>query len=152
MRQLDWTEVPKALPGRERKLLRRPSFWEDVSWDTSQFLLWKAHSTSRGYIVEDINDELCVWVLVFARKNRTRHAKMCDFCNHVHSGKDPGAELFSVQVSNAKWLGRSACVDLECRSRCLEIGVHSMRETLSSEQKIQRVNDNIIDFIISLHR
>lgn len=148
----DWNEAVRAFPRSARKHMRKPPDWEDSQELPDGYRMWMAPNVPRGYLLEDVSGKLTGWEMTFDPKVRGKpRAEMCDLCNFVHGGSSSGVTFFSIPLSKQKTTGLFACRDLGCDHRCAETGVNAMRESLTTKEKRQRLQENILDLITRLH-
>ena len=148
MSKFNWDDVPPLFKGKEKKLLKRPSFWDALVQTDQDYIMWRSESVYRGYFIQMMDSGLSGWVLTFDPKqsSKNRKATMCDLCKFVHGGGSPGTHFFSVHNRDrTRSVSFLACADLKCIDRCGETSVNSMRETLSKEQKIARLHASVFD-------
>ncbi len=149
---LDWNEVVEAFPRSARKHLRKPYNWDQTPNLVNGYRMWLGQGVYKGYLLEDISGKLFGWELLFDAKARNnKRAEMCDLCKFVHGGTSCGVAFFSIQSSKNRSIGLYICRDLDCEKRCSETGVNAMRESLTQQEKKERLEKNILDIIVRLH-
>lgn len=138
--------VPKDLAGRP---------WEDLD-----FLGW-SDPTMRGrcYIVVPRGDDLDLDGVAFRyATGGLGQAQMCAICKTTHTGG--GVSLMTAQKAGesgrrGNTIGIYMCTDLACslyaRDKRRPAAGNRYRESLTLEEKVQRVRENITSFVAGLH-
>ena len=138
----------------EAKRLHVPKDLATRPWDDLDYLGWRdPQSPARGYLVAETGDGLTGLVLR-APDASVGHARksLCSLCLTVHSG---GVSLMvarragrSGQQGNS--VGTYVCSDLACSLYVRgkrDTGTAGMHETLSTDQRAERLRTNLDAFI-----
>ncbi|MCY7402800.1 MAG: FBP domain-containing protein [Nocardioides sp.] len=133
-------KIPQALPGQP--------------WEHLDYFGWRdPQSTARGYLVADLDGTL-TGIMLRAPDSTAGHARksLCTLCLTAHSG---GVSLMvapragkSGQRGNS--VGTYICADLACSLYIRgkrETGTAVMHETLTLDQRIERLLGNLGDFV-----
>ncbi|HET8605157.1 MAG TPA: FBP domain-containing protein [Marmoricola sp.] len=138
----------------ETKRLNVPRDLAQRPWDDLDYFGWRdPQSPMRGYLVAPVGDRL-VGVALRAPSSSVGSARpsMCSLCLTLHSG---GVSLMvAPRAGKAGQQGHSVgtniCADLSCslylRGK-LRTGTPAMRETLSLDQRIERLVGNVESFL-----
>jgi hypothetical protein len=138
----------------ETKRLNVPRVLAQRPWDDLDYFGWRdPQSPVRGYLVAPVGDRL-VGVALRAPSSSVGSARpsMCSLCLTLHSG---GVSLMvAPRAGKAGQQGHSVgtniCADLSCslylRGK-LRTGTPAMRETLSLDQRIERLVGNVESFL-----
>lgn len=110
-------------------------------------LSWVHRSGHLGFVVLNIDNKLSG--IILERRQMQKNAKvcMCDWCLSVY----PNSQIaqFSFRKDKNTMIGHYICCDLNCEKKILSPdsnNVHSMRETLSKEERIDRYYSNVKRF------
>ena len=138
----------------EAKRLHVPKDLASRPWDDLDYLGWRdPQSPARGYLVAVVEGEPTA-VVLRAPEKTVGHARksLCSLCLTVHSG---GVALMvapragkSGQRGNS--VGTYICSDLACSLYVRgkrETGTSGMHETLSAEQRAERLRENLGAFV-----
>ena len=139
----------------EARRLNVPKDLATRPWDDLDYLGWRdPQSTTRGYLVAEVDGAL-TGVVLRAPENSVGHARrsLCSLCLTVHSG---GVALMvapragrSGQRGNS--VGTYICSDLACSLYVRgkrETGTTGMHETLTAEQRADRLRHNLGAFVV----
>jgi hypothetical protein len=122
-------------------------------WEHLDYLGWRdPQSPGKGYLVAPLDGRLVGLALRAPTASPGPRRSMCSLCMSVHSG---GVSLMvapragkSGRMGNT--VGTYICSDLRCslyiRGR-LKVETPTVRETLSPEQRIERLLGNLADFV-----
>lgn len=147
------------LTGGETKRLNVPRDLAERPWGDLDYLGWRdPQSPTRGYLVAPVGDRH-VGVALRAPSSSVGSVRpsMCSLCLTVRSG---GVSLMvAPRAGKAGKAGHSVgtniCADLACslylRGK-LQTGTPGMPETLTVEQKIDRLVGNLESFIARVER
>lgn len=136
-------EIRAAFPRHERRRIVLPT---EPRWEHIDFLGWIHRSGHLGFIVCRIGNGVTGLVV---ERNVTRgpglRRLMCDICCTLH---DKGGIATYTRWNRAQMRARShmLCADLGCSlyvRRLLKTECVQMAETMSQEEKIGRLNDNV---------
>jgi hypothetical protein len=139
----------------EAKRLRIPREVLDRPWDDLEFLGWRdPQSTARGYLVAEVGGAL-QGVALRAPESKPGQARknLCSLCLTQHTGG--GVSLMvAPRAGKAGQQGHSVgtyiCADLACSLYVRgkrQTGTPRMHETLTVEQKVDRLVVNLEAFL-----
>ena len=139
----------------ELERLELPWWFDATLWDTLDYLGWVDPATpERGHLVAETSFGV-VGVMLRLPKNRPRGRRaLCNLCWTQHPGQ--GALLMVARRAgraglNHNTVGTYICADLSCslylRGLRRAFGGGFMPETLAAEARIQRLNENVEDFL-----
>lgn len=141
----------------DAKRLSVPKDLADRPWQDLDFLGWSDPSLrGRCYIVVPRDDELDGVAFRYGTGG-TGKAQMCAICKTTHTGG--GVSLMTAQKAGesgrrGNTIGIYMCTDLACslyaRNMRRPAAGNRYRETLSLDEKVQRVRDNITSFVSGL--
>lgn len=143
----------------EAKRMNVPRDLAERPWDDLDYLGWRdPQSPARGYLVAPVGDRT-VGVALRAPGASAGSARpsMCSLCLTVRSG---GVSLLvspraGKAGSQGHTVGTNICDDLACslyvRGK-LHAGTPAMRETLTLEQRIERLVENVESFVARVTR
>lgn len=147
MRTLTKEEIILSFSKKDVKKLKLPDF-NTIEWKNIDYLGWVHPSGHLGFMVYELDSTLIGLVLDKTTPG-TKNAKMCSLCLTIHNGR--GVSIFSTQVKskpNTKH-GIYVCSDLQCslyvRNK-KNFPANQMRETISMDDKILRLNSNLDNF------
>lgn len=135
--------------------LELPWWFDATLWDSLDYLGWTDPGLpERGYLVTETSFGL-VGVILRLPKNRPHGRRtLCNLCWTQHSG--PGALLMVARRAgraglNHNTIGTYMCADLACsmylRGLRRSTGGGLLPETLEPDARIQRLRDNVEDFL-----
>lgn len=138
----------------EAKRLNIPRDLGQRPWDDLDYLGWRdPQSPQRGYLVAEADGRLC-GIVLRAPESTVGHARksMCSLCLTVQSG---GVSLMvAPRAGKAGQQGHSVgtyiCSDLACSlyvRRKRETGTPGMHETLTIDQRVDRLVGNLTSFL-----
>lgn len=141
----------------DAKRLSVPRDLADRPWEDLDFLGW-SDPTLRGrcYVVVPDGDGL-TGVAFRYETGGTGRAQMCTICKTTHTGG--GVSLMTAQKAGeagrrGNTVGIYMCTDLACslyaRNKRRPAAGNRYRETLTDEEKVQRVRDGITAFVAGL--
>ncbi|CRK51603.1 conserved hypothetical protein [Rhodococcus sp. RD6.2] len=141
----------------DAKRLSIPRDLGDRPWEDLDFLGW-GDPTLRGrcYIVVPLGDELAGVAFRYETGGPGK-AQMCAICKTTHTGG--GVSLMTAQKAGesgrrGNTIGIYMCTDLACslyaRNKRRPTAGNRYRETLSIEEKVDRVRENITSFVTGL--
>ena len=110
-------------------------------------LSWTEPSGHRVYLVFQDPSEGYLRGIVFQRTHASTDtpASMCQWCHTVRSGT--GVSLLTAAVGPNRRIGMHLCSDLNCKENTLSPpGIHDLRESLSSYERLQRVLKRMGEF------
>lgn len=140
--QLSREEVLALVPRRERKDFKLPRDFDQIKWDTIEFLSWKHLSGHRAYLLENESGKPRLWVFECGIRSTSKHPSMCGLCNSIKKGS--GVELFTHRSDDkTRVIGFYFCSDLDCVDCVEKTNPNSMRETISPEKKRERMLENL---------
>lgn len=141
--------LTEAFNKKDRKKLWIPkAVLEDENIKDKEVIAWMHKSGHLGYMVLNDKDGLKGIVLDRGSLEKNGHVAMCDLCCSVYSSAK--IAMFTFKKSKEVTVGTRICSDLKCEDRIRSSetnNVHSMRETLSRDEKILRYYVNAIDFV-----
>lgn len=147
MRTLTREEIISSFRKKDVKNLKLPDL-NIVEWENIDYLGWLHPSGHLGFMVYEL-DSILIGLVLDKTTPGTKNAKMCSLCLTIHSGN--GVSMFSTQVHskpNTKH-GIYVCSNLHCslyvRNK-KDLPVNQMRETISIDDKICRLNSNLDNF------
>jgi hypothetical protein len=108
---------------------------------------WLEPSGHRVYLVFRDTESQKPRGIVFTRTHSHTDgiSKMCDWCHSVRGGDSIG--LLSARASQNLTIGVELCTDLSCKEKLAHTpGVNDVRETLSPDEKIERLLKKMSDF------
>jgi hypothetical protein len=142
----------------EAKRLNVPRDLADRPWADLDYLGWRdPQSRNRGHLVAPYDGGLVGLVLRAPDKTPGAARKsMCSLCMTVHSG---GVTLMvAPRPGKAGQQGHSVgtyiCADLQCSlyvRHKLTTGTPRMHETLTLEQRVERLTANLETFVARVH-
>jgi hypothetical protein len=138
----------------EARRLHVPRDLADRPWGDLDYLGWRdPQSPARGYLVTEV-DGRAVGVALRAPGSGVGQVRrsMCSLCLTLHSG---GVSLMvAPRAGKAGQQGHSVgtyiCADLACSLYVRgkrETGTPGMHETLSTDQRVERLRDNLVAFL-----
>ena len=138
----------------EAKRLRVPKDLAERPWADLDYFGWRdPQSPARGYLVADL-DGVLRGVALRAPESTVGHARrsMCALCLTLHTG---GVNLMvAPRAGTAGQQGHSVgtyiCANLSCSlylRRKLDTGTPGMHETLTLDQRIERLLGNLRSFV-----
>ncbi|XKT75002.1 MAG: FBP domain-containing protein [Patescibacteria group bacterium UBA2103] len=147
--ELPWENLRSQLPRKEKKFFERPPNWRSPEMLSSGYVMWRTKNARRGYLLETItSDEASLWAFELERvRNTSSGAIMCDLCKYVHSEADVGTSILTFRPTKTISRNFIVCADLQCSSRYKDIGVNSMRETMSPAEKLERFEVELVNFL-----
>lgn len=142
-------EALKLLHRRDAKNFKLPPGFEKMDLSTVEFLAWKHPSGHRGYILENETGTPRIWVLECETKSTNSKPAMCSLCCTVKSGS--GTKMFSYRPDNNrnKIVGFYLCSDLNCVENVTAVNPNSMRETITPDEKRQRMLSNLHGIVLT---
>ncbi|GAA3037842.1 FBP domain-containing protein [Streptomyces glomeratus] len=144
----------------EAKRLAVPRDLGERPWDDLDFLGWRdPGAPDRSYLVTERAGRLVGVALRFPSSQRGfLHRSMCSLCLTTHPGN--GVSLMTARKAGAAGregnsVGVYMCTDLACplyiRGRKVPEGGGRFEESLTPEQQIARMMDNLSAFLDKLH-
>jgi hypothetical protein len=143
----------------EASRIALPRDLSELPWEDMDFLGWRdPGAPNRSYIVAEHEGELVGVTLRFASRTAGSHQRsMCSICLTTHVAS--GVALMTAHKARGSSgdydsAGEYICSDLACslyvrgRKR-VEQGVR-MKETLTTEEKIARTQENLSTFLTKL--
>lgn len=143
----------------EAKRLNVPRDLAQKPWGDLDYLGWRdPQSPARGYLVARFGDRS--WGVALRAPTSgvgVARASMCSLCLTVRSG---GVSLMVAPRAgkagqHGHTVGTNICADLSCslylRGK-LQTGTPSMRETLTLDQRIDRLVGNLESFVVRVTR
>lgn len=134
----------KTLHRRDFKDLKLPKDFDKIKWSSIEFLAWKHPSGHRGYILETESGVPKIWVLESETKaSLNKRPVMCSLCMHIGSGSSVSLFCYRPENNRNKIVGNYLCSDLNCVDNVSKINPNSMRETLTNDEKRDRMVKNL---------
>jgi len=119
----------------------------EVILENEKIVSWLHPSGHIGYMV--YNDGNNIRAFMMDRMNSSKQASdkagICDWCKSVNSINK--LAMFSFKTTENKTVGFYLCSDLDCLSSINNPGPHSIRETLTREEKRIRYFHNFETFV-----
>ncbi len=144
----------------EAKRLNVPPRLNEVDWESLEFFSWiDAKNPQKACVVVPQQDGAVAGVLLTRAKAQGKKAQMCSFCMTLHPGS--GISLFSAAKTGesgrrGNTLGTYICSNLRCADyvtgKKKPEGIRQMDETLTVEQRLQRMLENAQAFVERLHQ
>ena len=142
----------------EARRLNVPKDLASRPWDDLDYLGWRdPQSPARGYLVADLDGDLVGVVLRAPEKTVGGHARksLCSLCLTLHSG---GVALMVAPRAGragqrGNTVGTYICSDLACSLYVRgkrDTGTAGMHETLSTEQRADRLRENLGAFVVRI--
>lgn len=149
MRPITNEDIKKLVPKKHIKNFKLPKDFDKIDWSKKNFLGWIHPSGHLGYILEDFEESHRLWIFDCNTSNNNSTASMCSICLSIHGRGKTGTNIFSIQdpVNKNTRNGYYICADLGCDTRVMEINENSMRETLTTEDKVIRMLINLENLI-----
>lgn len=145
--------INATVPELER--LELPWWFDATLWDSLDYLGWTDPALpERGYLVADTSFGLTGVVLRLPKNRPHGRRALCNLCWTQHRGQ--GALLMVARRAgkaglNHNTVGTYICADLACslylRGLRRSVGGGMMPETLDPQARIERLRENIEDFL-----
>ncbi|WP_300677567.1 FBP domain-containing protein [Nocardioides sp.] len=125
----------------------------DQPWEHLDYLGWRdPQAPAKGYLVTVVDDRLRGLALRAPSTPPGPRRSMCSICLSQHSG---GVSLLVAPRAGkagrqGNTLGTYLCSDLRCSlyvRGLLKTEISTVRETLSTEQRVERLVRNLADFV-----
>ncbi len=139
----------------ELERLDLPWWFDATLWDSLDYLGWTDPALpERGYLVAETSFGVVGAVLRLPKNRPVGRRALCNLCVTQH--KSQGALLMVAKRAgkagrNHNTIGTYICADLSCslylRGLRRAFGGGFMPETLAAEARIQRLNENVEDFL-----
>ncbi|MGW1163420.1 FBP domain-containing protein [Streptomyces sp. NPDC002513] len=144
----------------EAKRLTIPRDLDERPWDDLDFLGWRdPGAPDRSYLVTERAGGLAAIALRFPSSQRGfLHRSMCSLCLTTHPGN--GVSLMTARKAGTAGregnsVGIYMCTDLACplyiRGKKVPEAGGRFEETLTTEQQLTRMRDNLSAFLDKLH-
>lgn len=138
----------------EAQRMQLPGGMHDLDWETLDFFGWvDPQSPTKAYLVAPSSDGP-IGILLRRNVGGSSRARMCSVCLTTHSG--PNVTLMVAPRAGkagraGNTVGVDVCADLACSRYARGILPPSipplLKETLSVEERVERVRGNIDAFI-----
>lgn len=139
----------------EAKRMNVPRNLDAIAWDGLQFFSWiDDKNPQKACLIIPDQDGNTAGIVLTRAKTQGKRAQMCSFCMTLHPGS--GISLFSAaKVGEAgrrgNTLGTYICSNLRCHDyvtgKKKPEGIRQMDETLSTEQRLERMQENARSFV-----
>ncbi len=134
-------------PKNRKKFWVPEKLFEIENINDRKVISWIHKSSHLGFLVNNHNKDMSG--IILERKSMTGGGKvcMCDFCLSVY-GTSKMAQ-FTYRRSKTESISYYICDGLDCEDRITSLGVetlHSMKETISQEERIVRYYDRVNAF------
>lgn len=134
----------------EAKRMNVPRHLDQVAWDELQFFSWiDDKNPQKACLVIPQKDGSLAGILLTRAKAKGKQAQMCSFCMTLHPGS--GISLFSAPKvgesgRRGNTMGTYVCSNLRCvdyiTGKKKPEGIRQMDETLTVEQRLERMLEN----------
>lgn len=137
--------ITAAFSPKNRKKLWIPSHissMEDIS--SRKVISWIHKSGHLGYMILNLRGQFSGLIMSCNPLTGKAKACMCDWCLSVYNASKISS--FTLRKTPTLTVGHFICSGLDCEQRILSPdtnNVHSMRETLSKEERISRYHENV---------
>ncbi len=154
MEKLLKEEILSLFAKKSRRKLYLPNL-ENIDWENLDFLGWIHPSGHLGYIVYEFENNLIGLILERNRPLQSSGIKMCSLCYSLHMSS--GVRLFTYKIDKNNSIGDYFCTDSQCSlyiRGIKKVGnendstiLGQMPESITLEEKIKRLKDNLNSFI-----
>ena len=124
---------------------------KEIDLEQEKAVTWLHPSGHIGYIIYNDGENIFAFMMDrLIAKSESGKACMCSWCLSVKSAAE--ISLFSRKTSENTSSSIMLCSDLNCLHSVANPGMHSVRETLSVDEKRERYYKNIHNYVrIMMH-